>query len=288
LGRWVIALIAGAALVAAPSATSEVIAAQTVFRSATLAPNSITSLSLACPPGYLAASAGVSHPAVGVTTLGIRPLGLRTYAFRFGNPATNPSRRVTAAVSCRKIRTGSGRSAHFRVRPLKTKLVKLKGGSQASTSLECPGGTVPGGSGYDLRLSRGRGRGFSGSPVSIRARTQSLGRFAFTLRNSGAKPQGAALYGTCVTLVTPAGGHREWLHVKILTSAVQVHQGRQVVRRQCPRGWTAVAVGYTLPSGLTLDGAVALNVSARWSLTSTASGPTLTDLQLVCGRLAPR
>ena len=89
MGRWVIALIAGAALVAAPSASPQIVVAQTVFHRADLPSNAITGLNVTCPPGYVAVSGGNSTAAPGVTTLSIRPAGLRTYAFRFGNPEMN-------------------------------------------------------------------------------------------------------------------------------------------------------------------------------------------------------
>jgi hypothetical protein len=287
MGRWVIALVTGAALVAVPAATSEVVVAQTVFHRAALPADAVTGFTVACDPGYFAASAGVSNPATGVTTLGIKPLGLRTYAFRFGNPARNPDRHVTVAVTCRKVRAAPGGAPHFRLTPSKPRFLRLGPASQKRAAIACPKGTVPAGSGYELDTSRPQAvRRFSRLPVRVLRQEQSLRGFGFTLRNDGPKARTARLYGTCMTLVIPPAARREWLHIKVLTTAVQLHQGLQVVSRRCPRSWTAVAAGYALPPSLSLNGAAALNVAARWSLTSNAQGHTLGDLQLVCIRIA--
>ena len=289
MGRWVIAFIAGAALVAVPAATSEVVVARTVFQSATLRSDAVTGFTVTCQPGYFALSAGVSAPAHGAPTLSIRPLGLRAYAFRFGNPATNPARHVTAAVACRKVRPRAGATPYFRLRPLRLKPLKLGGGSQRSTSIGCPPGTVPAGAGYDLAPVRAQGRKhFAGVALSVRSLTRSIHGFSFSLRNDAAKMRTAVLYGTCMTLVRPPRAANEWLHVRILTASADVQRGTHVAKQSCPRRWTAIAVGYALRSGVSVDGAVALATSGRWSLRSESGAPPPVDLQLACAQLGPR
>jgi hypothetical protein len=288
MGRSVIAFIAGAALVAVPSATSGVVLARTVFHSTTLASGSVRGLTVACPPGYFALSAGVSAAAPGVATLSIRPLGLRSYGFRFGNPAANPSRHVTAAVACRRVRTGAGATPYFRLTPLKLKPLKLGASRQGSASIACPGGTVPAGGGYDLDPVRAKdAERFSGVAVSLRQLTRSLHGFSFSLRNDAARARRAILYGTCMTLVRPPGAANEWLHVRILPASAELEPGFQVARQSCPRHWAALAVGFALPSGVSLDGAVALATSGRWLLRR-EGGRASADLQLLCGRVGAR
>ena len=76
--------------------------APTVYASHDLPSDAITGFTVPCPSGYFAVSAGVSSPGPGTTLLSVRPVGLRAFTFRFGNPATNDATRVTVAVACRK------------------------------------------------------------------------------------------------------------------------------------------------------------------------------------------
>ena len=287
MGRWVIALIAGAALVAAPSASPQIVVAQTVFHRADLPSNAITGLNVTCPPGYVAVSGGNSTAAPGVTTLSIRPVGLRTYAFRFGNPATNPRQHVTVAVACRRVRVRRGTSPFLKLTPLKLRSVQVQPASQKAASLGCPSGTVPVGTGFDLDPARGKALGrFSGTALSIRQQTQTLHGVAFTLRNTGSRARPVALYGTCLTVVRPPGAASERLLLKILTETTPIHPGAQVVKHSCPRGWTALATGFAVRSSLSVDGSAAVGGVGKWSLTNSADSAALADLQLLCGRLS--
>jgi hypothetical protein len=91
-----------------------------------------------------------------------------------------------------------------------------------------------------------------------------------------------------MTLVRPPGGANEALHIRILTARAELHTGTQVARQSCPRRWTAIAVGYAVPAGVFVDGAAALATSGRWSLRSVSSASRPADVELVCGRVAPR
>jgi hypothetical protein len=97
------AFVAVAAALAAPSSLAQGVLVRSVFHSASLPANAITSFRVSCPPGFAATSAGISRPAPGVTTLSIRPVGGRAYTFRFGNPVTNSDEQVTVVVACRKF-----------------------------------------------------------------------------------------------------------------------------------------------------------------------------------------
>jgi hypothetical protein len=286
MGRWVIALIAVAAFVAAPSATPQVVVAQTVFHTADLPSNAITGLNVACPQGYVAVSGGVSNAAPGVTTLSIRPLGVRTYAFRFGNPVTNPHQRVTVAVSCRRIRVRTGTSPYLKLKSLKLRPFTVKPASEKAASLRCPPGTVPAGAGFELDPARAKAlERFSGTTLSIRRQTQTLHGVAFILRNRGSQARPVALYVTCLTVVRRPGASSERLIVKIVTDTTPVHPGTEAVKHACPRGWTALATGFAIPSSIAMDGSAAIGRAAKWSLTNRADSTALADLQLVCGRL---
>jgi hypothetical protein len=287
MGRWVIALIAVAAFVAVPSATPQVVVAQTVFHTADLPSSAITGFNVTCLPGYVAVSGGVSSAAPGATTLSIRTLGVRTYAFRFGNPATNPHQRVTVAVSCRRIRVRAGTSPYLKVKPVKLRPVTVKPASQKAASLRCPPGTVPAGSGFELNPARSKAVArFSGTTLSIRRQTETLHGVSFILRNSGSQARAVGLYATCLTVVRPPGASSERLLVKILTDTTPVHPGTQAVKHACPRGWTALATGFALPGSIAMDGSAAIGRAAKWSLTNRAASTALADLQLLCGRLS--
>jgi hypothetical protein len=286
MGRWVIALIASVALVAAPSASPQIVIAQTVFHTAGLPSNAITSFSLGCPPGYVAVSGGVSTAASGVTTLSIRPLGLRSYAFRFGNPVTNPHQRVTVAVACRKIRARAGTSPYLKLKPLKLKPFQVKPSSQKAAALGCPSGMVPAGTGFELDPVRSKALGrFAGTTLSVRRQTQTLHGAAFIVRNSGRRAHPVAFYVTCLTVVRPPGAANERLIVKIATEATPIHPGSQVVKHSCPRGWTALSTGFAVPTSVAVDGAAAIGGAGKWSVTNRGDGTAIADLQLLCGRL---
>ena len=287
MGRWVIGLTAAAALVAASSASPQIVVAQTVFHTADLPSNAVTGFNVTCPPGYVAVSGGISTAAPGVTTLSIRSIGIRTYAFRFGNPVTNPHQRVTVAVACRRIRVGAGTSPYLKLKPLKLKPFKIGPSSQKAASLSCPSDTVPAGTGFELDPARSKALGrFSGTTLSIRRQTQTLRGVAFRVRNTGPRARPVALYVSCLTVVRPPGASSERLLVKIFTDATPIHAGSQVVKHSCPRGWTALATGFALPSALALDGSAAIAGTGRWSLTNRGDSTSVADLQLLCGRLS--
>ena len=109
MGRWwVIALVAGPAWCWSGQLRGrrqdQVVLAPTVLASHDLPSNAIAGFTVTCPTAYAAVSAGVSRPGPGSTLLSVRPVALRAYTFRFGNPATNEPTRVTVAVACRKSR----------------------------------------------------------------------------------------------------------------------------------------------------------------------------------------
>jgi hypothetical protein len=282
--RWVIALVSVAAALAAPSSLAQVVLAQSIFHAAELPSNAITTFKVSCPPAYVAASAGVSNPASGVTVLGIRPAGLGAYTFRFGNPATNPDRQVTVVVACRKFFFRA--PVRVKVTPVRLK-VTVTPGKPNGAALLCPARTAPAGWGVEMAPVRSRHRYVPGpaARVSLRTVSMSLRGFSFSLRNSAAKAQTVALYGTCLTALRPPGAARERLHVKILSFRTPVHSGSQRAVESCPNGWASLAAGYAQRSQQTdVEGAAAIGAGGRWWVASKSDGQTA-DLQLVCGRL---
>ena len=285
MGKWVIALVAVVAALAAPSSLAQVVLSKSVFHTVYLAPGTIRSVLVSCPRGYVAASAGISNPAPGVTLLSIRPWGAAGYRFRFGNPAANADQ-VTVVAACRSLAFKS--AARLKVAPVQTR-VKVPAGQLKPAALPCPSNTLPAGWGDDLapaHSARGSTPG-AANRVSLRAVSMGLGGFSFSLRNTGTKAQSVTLYGTCLTALRPAGTSRERLQVRITTFPVLLQQGSRRVVRSCATGWVSLAAGYVLGSpATTIDGAAAIGASGRWWVASDAEGQTSVDLKLVCARLS--
>ena len=275
-GKRVLGFVGLTALVAVPAATAQLVIGSTVFRTLAVPSGQTAAARVTCAPGYLAVSGGVHAPAPGVATLGVRPIGLRAYAFRFGNP-TSSDARVTAAVACRRIPGLTAKSPFLRLSLVKSKPVNIPPGGQKTVSLACPAGTLAGGSGFDLDSGR----------LSVRRQTQTLRAFSMTVRNLGTTSGSTGLYGGCLTLIRPPGAVKQQLQVSVLTSTTPIRPGAQVLTQRCPKGWFSLSTGYLLPAGLRVGGSAATAAGGRWTVTSAAAAQTLADLQLVCGRLAP-
>jgi len=286
MGKWVIALVAVAAALVAPSSLAQVVLSKSVFHTVVLPSNTIRSVLVSCPRGYVAASAGISNPAPGVTLLSIRPWGVAGYRFRFGNPAGNADRQVTVVAACRSLAFKS--AARLKVTPVQMK-VKVAARQLKPAALSCPSNTLPAGWGHEIALAHGA-RGYVPGPatrVSLRTVSMDLGGFSFSLRNSGTKAQSVTLYGTCLTALRPAGTSRERLHVRITTFPVILQPGSRRVVRSCATGWVSLAAGYVLRSpATTIDGAAAIGASGHWWFASGEKGQSTADLKLVCARLS--
>jgi hypothetical protein len=291
--RGIALLAVGIALVAASARaqSAQVVVAPTVYASRDLPSNTVTAFAVTCSAGYAAASAGISTPAPGTTVLAIAPVGLSSYRFRIGNPATNGDQRVRVAVACRKVlAAGTGSRFTLKLKPLKATYLTVPARKAASATLACPPGTVPAGGGVDLDSNRGKTVETyrPGPGVGLRRQTATLRRFSFSLQNTAMQAKRVAVYGGCLTLVREAGAPRERLHVQATTYRVLVHPGAQVVTRRCRPGWFSLRAGFSLRARpTTAAGAAAVAGGGRWSLVSDATTDTLADVQLACGRLAP-
>jgi hypothetical protein len=284
MGKWVSGLVVVAAALAAPSSLAQGVLVRSVFHTADVSANSITTFRVSCPPGFAATSAGISRPGPGVTTLGIRPAGVRAYTFRFGNPVTNSDEQVTVVVACRRFLLKPG--TKLKVVPLRVK-VTVPPRKLRPADFLCPPGTVPSGGAVDVAPFKGQ-RYVPGAPdrLSVRRLSMHLNGFGFTIRNEGKAPRSVVVYGTCLTAPRPAGSSPERLQVRITTFRTPVRPGTHQVIRRCPRGWAALGAGYSLRSPrIHVPGAAALGASGSWTVSSDLGGTTTADLQLVCARL---
>jgi hypothetical protein len=287
MGRWVIAVVAaGVVLVAAAARaqTDQVVLAPTVYASHNLPSDAITGFTVTCAPGHVAVSAGVSTPGQGSILLSVRPVGLRAYTFRFGNPATNDPTRVTVAVACRKIRPPG---PVFVLKPVKTRLV-VGPGRQKSGTLACPPQTTPAGAAVDLDPGRAKSvDSFAGAALSVRSTTATLRELQFRIANAGSRAHAVVVNGTCVTILIAPKVERAKLNTTISTYTNVIAPGRHRLQHRCRSGWTSLGAGYALASGAArIDGAAALNTSGAWWVRNTAASPLTARLQVICARVA--
>ena len=146
---------------AAPPATG------TVFHTVDLKSNSIISVTVTCPAGYVAVSGGLSVGNLMVTgpsgpVLSSVPSGPAAWTFRLGNPVTSPDQTVVLAVRCVRrgafkltvVPAGSARALVLR-RTTVSKSVTIAPGQQAPVKLSCPSGSDLTGIGYDERAAAG-------------------------------------------------------------------------------------------------------------------------------------
>jgi hypothetical protein len=285
MGRRVIALVAAGVVLVAAAARAQshqVVLAPTVFASHDLPSDAITGFTVSCPRGYFAVSAGVSSPGPGSTLLSVRPIGLRGFTFRFGNPVTNDATRVTVAVACRQIRGGPV----LKMKPVKTRVV-VKPGKMKFATLRCPANTTPAGAAIDLDPGRAKSiDAFAGAALSVRSTTATLRAFQFRIANAGARAHDVVVQGTCVTVLLAPSVQHASLITKISTSTNVVAPGRHRFRHRCPSGWSSLGTGFGLTSGsIRIDGAAALGPNGAWWVRNTAGTPLTARLQLICAQV---
>jgi hypothetical protein len=292
MGRWPIALLAASIALVAASAraqSDELVLTPTVFATHGLPANAVTVFTASCQTGYIATNAGIAKPASGTTLIGVAPVGRRSYRFRFGNPVTNTARRVTVAVACRRLSAAGKPDYTLELRPLAPKRVLVGAHQTARVPIPCRPGTVPGGSGLDLDAGGSSGQAYRAAPrLAVLRQVSTLTGFFFIVSNAGSRPRPVAFSGGCVTLARASGAAPERLHLALRTFHVAVFPGKRTFVRRCRAGTFSVAAGFSLHSAaVRADGAAVIGSGARWTLESDATGPTLADLQLTCGSLAP-
>ena len=274
MGRWFIAALAPAALIAVPSAIPQTVVGRTVLRTIELRPGSTKAFALTCPAAYVAVSGGVYRPAPGVATLSIRSTGPRSFLFRFGNPPSNSVRRPAVAVACQRIAQGSLR---LRLRAIKRPVtVRVGASSRRDVRVTCPPGTFAAAAGFDL--------GRAVNALALERETQTFRAFAFRVVNRASGARTASFRASCLTILKPSGSSAQ-LRVSLTSETVAVDSGAQFVRRRCPAGWLALTAGYSLRAGLELEGAAVALREARWSVTSDAAGELPATFELACSRV---
>ena len=285
MGGRVIALVAvGIGLIAASAwaQSGQVVLGTTVYSLHDLPSDAITGFTVPCPFGYFAVSAGVSRPGPGTALLSVRPVGLRAFTFRFGNPATNDATRVAVAVACRKTTGGPV----FTMKPVKTRVVVNPGETKSGT-LTCASRTTPAGAAVDLDPRRAKSvDSFAGAALSLRTSTASLRAFQFRIANTGARAHDVLVQGNCATVLLAPDVERGRLNTKISTYTDPIAPGRHRVLHRCPSGWTALGAGYALNSvSVKIDGAAAIDANGSWWVRNTAASPVTARLQVICARL---
>jgi hypothetical protein len=183
--------------------------------------------------------------------------------------------RVTLAAACRRIRGAAKSPSYLKLVTRRRVTVQVGPSSLRQAHVTCPSGTVPAAAGFDA----GRGA------VTVRQETQDLHALSFAVFNRGSTARTVSFYGSCLTVVRPAGAHAGRLQVSLATDTVPVLSGSQVMTRTCQRGWLSLSVGYVVPAGVELNGAAAVGRNGRWSLTNPAEKPALAQIQLACARL---
>lgn len=285
MGRRVMALVAaGLVLVAAAAGaqTGQVVLGPTVSASHELPSNAITGFTVGCPAGYAAVSGGVSRPGAGSTLLGIRPVGLRGFTFRFGNPAINDATRVSVAVACRTIRGG----ALLKLKPARIRVV-VEPGTQQSGALACPPGSTPAGAAVDLDPGGAKSvRSFGGPSLELRATSATPHAFKFRIANTGTRTREAVVRGNCGAVELAADVQSAKLSTKVTTYTTVITPGLHHYAHRCRRGWISVGTGYALGSGsLRLEGTAALGTVGRAWVRNTSASPVAARLQVLCSRV---
>lgn len=274
MGRWLISACVATALIVVASAFSQVVIGRTAFRTLTIPAGATRTVSVSCPAGYFAVSAGASRSGEGISALQSRPLSPRRFGFRLANTG-RLTQRVTVSAACRRVRASGSKAPYLKLVARRRVTLRVASAGRRQAHFSCPSGTLPAAAGFDLG---------HGGP-SVRRETQDLRTLTFGVVNSGPAAKNVSFHASCLTVVRPAGTRGTQLQVSLATDTVPIGDGSQVVTRVCPRGWLSLTAGYSLPAGVELNGAAAVGRTARWSLTNTAQKPVLAQLQLACSRL---
>jgi hypothetical protein len=152
-----VALIAVTAATAAAQTKTPtvVLSGGSLYHSVDVAPNSIRTFTVTCPPGWFAMSGTVSD-AQGATPLKSAPAGVRAWTFSVGLPVTAAkAAHVTVLVVCAKPKQfllglpGKAKAA-IKLKTAKSKPVVIAPGGTEDTKLRCPAGSAPAGSGLEV------------------------------------------------------------------------------------------------------------------------------------------
>ena len=184
----------------------------TLYHSVDVAPNSISTFTVTCPPGYVAMSSTASIPD-GATQLRSVPAGARSWTFSFGLPATaTRSSHVTVLVVCSKPRPflpgiGGTVKIKIKVKKVKSGSIVVPPGDTESKRLKCPAGEAPTGSGTSVTPGESTPKGLPARAAAVPSNGDVLretedmpvrGGFHFTVHNRSAEPQRVRFAGRCL------------------------------------------------------------------------------------------
>src|SRR4051794_32523673 len=261
---------AAVALVALSSATAlaqtrptVTLTGGTLYHTEDVAPNSIKTFKVTCPPGYVAMS-GSATDADGATQLKSVPAGARSWTFSFGLPVTaGRSSHVTVVVLCSKPRPflpGVAGKVKIKVKlsTVKSKPVSIPPGQTEETKLRCPAGAAPAGSGLEVApvgSKSDRVRAAAVLPNGLVAReTTDLpvrGGFQFAVRNRAGMPQSVRHWGRCLARRASYRRSRKKRKRRAQTRIVRALfmeralRGSNLFDRSCPMSYFPVGAGHS-------------------------------------------
>jgi hypothetical protein len=198
----------------------------TVYHSVTVQPDSIQTITVSCPPGFIAVSGGMvvgkllftggAGPLLSVT----RSAAGNGFTFRVGVPVTQSAQTIKLSVRC--IRKGFKiplKALNLKIGKTTSGALVVTPGATTNKKLMCPTGQAPTGAGFDAQPADGprraetvRGGTLAHYPTGAAAHlTTSMpvnGGWQFTLHNSGTRPVAFVLEVDCLqrTYVGHLGG----------------------------------------------------------------------------------
>jgi hypothetical protein len=236
----------------------------TLYHSVDVAPNSIKTLTVTCPPGWFAMSGTVST-ADGSTPLKSVPAGARSWTFSLGLPVTaTRTAHVTVLVICSKPKpvliglAGKAKVA-IKLKSVKSKPVVIPPGGTEDTKLKCPAGSAPTGSGLEVAPV---GSGAWSAPVraadvpsngQVARETTDMpvrGGFRFEVHNPAAGEQTVTHSGRCLARRASYRRKRRKRRRRAKTRIVRLTfkdgaaPGSNLFQHSAPDGQIPVGTGY--------------------------------------------
>jgi hypothetical protein len=265
-----IAVTAGTAAAQTKTPTV-VLSGGALYHSADVAPNSIKTFTVTCPPGWFAMSGTVTD-AQGATPLRSAPAGVRAWTFSLGLPVTAArAAHVTVLVICAKpkpflLGLPGKAKAKIKLKSVKSKAVAIPPGGAEDTKLKCPAGSAPTGSG--LEVAPVGSTGPRSAPVraadvlsngQVARETTDMpvrGGFQFAVRNPSGVEQTVRHSGRCLARrASYRRRHRRRRH-RAQTEIVRFHftdeakPGSNLFEHSAPSGDVPIFSGYRYGSGM--------------------------------------
>jgi hypothetical protein len=266
---WIAALAVAMAGLSSATATAQtkgptvVMTGGTLYHSEDVAPNSIKTFTVTCPPGYIAMGGSASIPD-GATQLKSAPGGARSWTFSFGLPVTaTRSAHVTVLVLCSKPRpflpgVGGKVKIKIKVKKVKSSAVVIPPGETEKTKLKCPAGAAPTGSGLSVAPPGAETKSVHARVAAVLSNglvarlTRDLpvrGGFRFTVHNFAGVPQTVRHSGRCLfRKASYRRGHHRRHRATTKVFRLVFHEtaqpGSNLFERSCHRHQFPVSGGY--------------------------------------------